>query len=521
MSTKKYLILLLLVSIYGRAQFNIPPDVKVARLWGTGFSIAQPELFEVRSAKEFYFLLKGSNTDNIFKAQSHSYALRYAAAYKDDQFLVPLIKGRAPARDYPYLAISQKPQLFAGNTFVEGVSVSGGFYLHFFNFDQNTSSTFPPNTSTFGGLVSLSYQIQAESDGNFFVLCAPVDGLSEDSLQRYNTNGIDNDSLYLLKTNYSKASFDTVAIYRHPSEIDAWFNNYFGAFRFNPDDSSMMFVRKDSLFIYNGKDLWPEKSVAVPTWIDIKDIDDLEKENYFVTEVMATSQFGIPQKAKIKHWTFKNNSFQQDSFLVDLPHQEFWPKGEGFYSQGINTYMNRLNADKMEFMLEFKRVIEIDLERSVLQSLICRIDTAGNLIWSRRMFGEHFPAVISSYEEFGDSIILGGSYYPTPNYYRSVYYTKPFFRILDGEGNLLNQKKNKLSGIYPNPFSVDFIIEANGVEEVSVIDLRGSVIYKKEVPAFLAQHQVYYPDLDEGIYIIRMRFEDGSFLQQRILKTVN
>jgi len=510
------LAIFVLLASCSKAQFQIPPDVKVARLWGTGFTTATPSLYEVRSSKEFYFVLDGSNTDIIFKSLPHTYDLSYAGAYLNNQFVSPLIQRRARGREYSDLAYSQKPQVFSGNTFAESVSVSGGFYIHFFNFDQNTSSRFPVNDYFHRGLVSLGYQMQRASEGDFYLLCAPVDGYSEDTSRYYNENGLDNDSLFLLKTNYGRGTFDTVAIYRHPANVDEWFNSYFGAFRFNPDDSSLIFVRSDSLFIYDGQNAWPSKIIPKPDWIRIEDINDLDKENYFVTEVISASEFQPPLKVRIKHWSFNGSAFEEDSFLLDLPHEDFWPEGEGFYSGSSNYSMNRLNTDKMEFTLEFRGYNS----QSLYQSLLCRFDTAGNLLWSRRMFGEHFPAIITTYHDLGDSILLGGSFCPSPNNYNRVYFTKPFFRVLDTEGNLINKAGDQVL-VYPNPFRLDVSVEAKNVEEISLFDLSGREVYSREVALYLDSHRIYYPDLKEGVYFMRIRFSNGQIAQQRILKIAN
>lgn len=512
-------LLLMLSSIALTGQAPIPSDVLIPRLWGTGFTFARPVLYGVHSAENFHFLLSGSNSD-YYKALPHTHPLAATGRYFVDSFSFPLIQRQAPPRDYPYIRISQNPQVFQGSSWISLVTHTFGSRLHIFNFYQNSSSFFP-EPYAYNHLPALSQNLNIDQAGGVSFLATSVDGLSTDTNRTYNENGMDNDSLFLLAPNYAKRDFDTLRIIRQPVEVDAPFTNYLGPFDYNPDTEQLRYFRRNALLIYERNSIWPDTIIACPSLIKLSDLKQMERDNYQFIRFLQDSA-GAPAAIRLLHWRFRNKAFEVDSFEIALPTAEFWPEEEDPdypWQLHWNPYIDSVDQDMI--IMAYRLVMYDTIGLSTSYHMI-KLNRVGELIWTQRFSGAEFPASIETMEEVNDTLIFGGSYFPHYPFNTRVSHRWPYFRRLDPQGRILEKNTQVLSQdhleIYPNPFRVDFHLEALGLQEIELLDQSGRLIRRQSISESEAFQHIYWPDLETGTYYLRLHYLDGRQICRRLMK---
>lgn len=513
------LVLFLFLSSVIAGQDFVPADALVPKLWGTSFTIAQPSFFEVKAANNFCFSLAGSNSDN-YKTQPHTAPVAALGRYYKGTFNMPLIFRLPPPRDYPYVRISHQPQRLTGSSWVELVTESYSSRLHFFNFYQNTGSFFPElgeNTQ----MPALSTNLQIEHGGDLYFLATSIDGLSADTSRYYNENGIDNDTIFILKPNYTRRDFDTVRIIRHPVKVDADFRTYLGPFDFNPSTGQIRYFRNDTLLVYDATSIDPRLVIPCPSIVSITNLEQLNKINYQAIRLVMDTLKGMATAARLLRWEFKDDAFAVDSFEVLINAEEFWPQLDSAYYPPYASLVYLDTADR-DMILRITHYVPVDSMIWVPDNYLIKLNKSGDLIWKQYFSGRDFPATVGPFAEVKDTLIFGGSYYPDPNWERRLSFRIPYFRRIAPDGRLLSKtgaviKEGDLE-VYPSPFQVDLNIEALGLSRLQVLDQYGRVIKDLETDPSVANWTFYWPELRSGIYHLQLIYSNGTIRTKSIVK---
>lgn len=511
-------LILLLFSFELGAQRVVPADALVPKLWGTDFTFARPSIFHISTASNFRFTLAGSNSDN-YKALPHTNPVAALGRYYEGSFNLPLLFRLPPPRDYPYVRISHQPQRLTGSSWVELISETFSSRLHFFSFHQNSGSFFP-ELGEYTHMPALSTNLQIEEEGDIYFLATSIDGLSADTSRYYNENGIDNDTIFILKPNYTRRDFDTVRVIRHPVKVDADFRTYLGPFDFNPSTRQIRYFRNDTLLIYDATSIDPLHIIPCPSIVKLTSLKQLNKVNYQAIRLVMDTVKGMATAARLLRWEFKNGVFAMDSFDISINAAEFWPKED---TVNNNLYANiYLDTADQDLTLQLQRYVLVDSLRWVVDNYLVKLTKEGKLVWKHYFAGEEFPATISTFAEIKDTLLIGGAYFPDTSWVRRVTYRYPYFRRFDPQGNLLSKSGQVINQahleIYPSPFKVDLTIEALGLQRFQLLDQFGRVIKDVETNATDSYHTYYWPDLLTGLYHLRLIYIDGTMRSRSIVK---
>lgn len=80
----------------------------------------------------------------------------------------------------------------------------------------------------------------------------------------------------------------------------------------------------------------------------------------------------------------------------------------------------------------------------------------------------------------------------------------------------VNDINNQNVSLYPNPTSDIVTIESNkGIDEVEVFNIAGQ---KMKLPYNSKENKLSFGNLNSGIYILKVKFDDGSVIQEKIVK---
>jgi len=160
----------------------------------------------------------------------------------------------------------------------------------------------------------------------------------------------------------------------------------------------------------------------------------------------------------------------------------------------------------------------------VAHSLLLKIDREGRYLWHREMFGPKFPALIETFSEIRDTLVIGGQFCGfliNPEIGQYPRYYSPFFRRIDPKGNILAKNNQVIPDnqvqIFPNPFRVD--IQIRGISSrVEILDGQGKMIHSFLPDPHDIGNQIFLPDLESGIYFLRYRNAQGEIKVERLMK---
>ncbi len=86
--------------------------------------------------------------------------------------------------------------------------------------------------------------------------------------------------------------------------------------------------------------------------------------------------------------------------------------------------------------------------------------------------------------------------------------------------NILSSEQSELNvSIYPNPFTGNYLtIEANrNFQSIEILDIVGKVIYFEEFESLITKASVNLNNIDRGMYIVRLKFDDKTFYTEKII----
>ncbi|WP_421754076.1 T9SS type A sorting domain-containing protein [Croceimicrobium sp.] len=487
-----------------------PEDIIVVPHWDIGMTHSYFQNFIFRTANDFVFEVYGSNGD-VYKTQPHVYPIEGSGHVRGGKLQGELVlKHTDSYRGYPSIRLSSNYVKYAPNLLIEQITGSGFLGIVFFNPETGLQNEFPQDLYA-KSLVALS-QTPYVVDQKIYVLAGDCDVYSPSGNYR-DYNILDRDSLYLMRFDFGKADFVKEHSFNLKGLTGKEFQRCMGEFDFDPQLGKLRFQQADTLFLFEVGRPNPTQ-VYKPPFYRNRHLKNLADTNYFVGRSLFSADHNTSYGEYLMRTSFDSNYQESRDSLA------YYYPSPNLRSDSLQYKYDVIGITEERVYLSRQKAFYDEVGTFYDNTLICT-NWQGEKLWSRDMLSRDYRGHLEEVFELNDTLfVLGRIKFPSP--YKPEYFIGPsisFIRRLTKDGKLIDwQQVDPDIQVYPNPFQVDFFIELDGLRSIQLFNQTGLLIHEEKVLPGDYKYQCFWPDLDIGLYVLRLEDKDGNHFQRKLLK---
>lgn len=509
MKTSNFTLLLLICASYSFGQRLDLPDMLKIPFSNTHMTNCRVYSIQGENTASLLLAVGGSDGDN-YKTQPHTSSYYYACFLKDFKMMQPLRRLNSGSyRGYPYIEIASPIVRVNNQLVVQQIASSGNLRFYLKNL-QTSTDQYLPSSRPISGWTSISDKPIYE-DGEIYSVIVPCDGIAPDG--SYDYNGVDNDTIYLARLDWTTNDVEIIHKYFCPGIKNQPFQYLSGDFEYDSQTELLEIVVGSNYYEYIGDEVFARKEVALTNIYSKLKVAALKDTNYYNLDHIYNSADSTYYGWKVFKWYLHGNQFVADT--IDFLWQE-----EPMNRSNIDGLSYRFYMMDQDFIYYGKeKAPEFDPSKESRVELV-KARHNGNVVWRRTFFNAELPGSIEGVQEINDTLICTGLVYHYP--WRSGMEERkkyPFMRMMTKNGEFIHQPKPEADPIYPNPFQVDFYLNLPDLRKLYLYDFNGKLIAEKAFQSEHYQNRIEWPELEAGLYLLKAIDAHGCDFEYRIMKS--
>lgn len=512
MNTNLFTLLIFTLSLTIHAQTrDLVNFIEIIPEEHTQIATGSPAQVLINNSQDYVLDLAGATGLQKNNSLPHISSASALIHIKNGQVQSPQINVYVPPRDYSICgSIVYRVENFKEQSFVQVRSACNEVFIDRFILKHATSSRSPSPQQKIhlSGTNILHPKVLKYGDEAYALLVRTPEVKASGEVNR---GGLGNDTLILAHLDFENETYDTVAFFRLPAQPYQNFKTFFGEAKINEAFSKIYLNTSDTLFTFSINTVLPEvKALATDQYFSLDD------RRFFIVNERSEDLAYYKNILRLDY-RFNEGNLSFDTTILDLPTHQF--------STANNLSIFGLNSTNI--LISETRYLEnreLHLGTSLLDSL-------GNFLWHKQFVPDYSGLIIQHAYNVNDTLILSGFYKPgrfvintqtlVKGYYPFGYRRTVSFRLLADGTNLDAEKLSAKEGleVFPNPFSVDFKIAEEGATKYQLINTNGLLVKEEQLNPDIGIYRVYLPQLDFGMYILRLYKDDGEILEKKIFKT--
>tara|TARA_R110002050_G_scaffold94194_1_gene196190 strand:+ start:580 stop:2163 length:1584 start_codon:yes stop_codon:yes gene_type:complete len=466
------------------------------------------------NAQEYVVFLSGATGYWKNNSEPHISSANALVHIKNGEVQSPQIKVFNPPRDfYTCLDLVFNPESYKERSFIQIRSACNEvkFDRFFLKHASNAFQASPQQSIHLAGKNVLHSSILKHGDEAYVLL---VETPEIKPTGEVNRGGLGSDTLSLVRLDFARQTFDTISTFLLPARPFQDHKDFFGQVKINNDFTKVYLKPNiyDSLFTFSMGNISPEIKPFSYTYFAT-----LDDYNFFSSPTYSQDST-FYESYDLISYQFRDGLVLKDSTVLKLPNRRI----PAWHYTSINLLGK--NQDTVLYSKTGLRDGEYTHEGMILA------DLEGNIIWEKQLTPYYIGLNINSAQYINDTILISGHYRPgrfvkdretgdlryiTYGSRRSV-----CLRILADGTNLDAEALSKSEEVvvYPNPFYVDFKIAEEGVNKYQILDFNGNLVAEEILNPTTGIYRVYLPELDFGMYFLRLYKDDGDILEKKIFK---
>lgn len=337
------------------------------------------------------------------------------------------------------------------------------------------------------------------------------DGFGPDGYFDY--NGIDDDTLFLARTNWSRDDVDIVDKFIVPGLKDLHFNYNMGEFEFRTNDKQLRVILGQRFMVLEAQNPQPLRDVQLPEEYTYYELEQMTDTNYYLWSDIYDDRDSSYPGWIIYRWFINGDSVVGNKFNI-LRQEEIMNRRN---LPGLTYRLYKVNEDFIYYGKE--KAPNFDPSRESTVELV-KARHNGEVIWRRTFFDAELPGSIEGLLEINDTLICTGLVYHY--HYRSGMGERkkyPFLRMMTKDGEYIHQPKPEAEPIYPNPFEVDFYLNLPNLRKLYLYDFNGKLVGEKAFHSEFYLNRIEWPDLEGGLYLLVAEDKFGRRFEYKISKS--
>ncbi len=509
MKSSNFTLILIIWASYSFGQRLDLPDMLKIPFSNTQMTNCRVYSIQGENTTSLLIGVGGSDGHN-YKAQPHTASYNYAfflENFEMEQVLQKLESGSF--RGYPSIEIASTPLRVNNQLVIQQLAASGSLRFYLKNLYTGTDQ-YLPASRTISGWTSISDK-PIYSKGEVYSVIVRCDGIAPDG--SYDYNGIDNDTIYLARLDWTSNDVEIIHKYFCPGIKNQPFQYLSGDFEYDSQTKLLEIVVGSNYYEYIGDEVFARKEVALTKLYSKLKVAALKDTNYYYLDHIYNSEDSTYYGWKVFKWYLQDNQFVADT--IDFLWQEEPMTRSNI--DGLSFRFYKMDEDFIYYGKEKAPEFDPSMESRVE---LVKARHSGEVIWRRTFFDAELPGSIESLQEINDTLICTGLVYHYPlrsgMEERKMY---PFIRMMNKNGEFIHQPQPEADPIYPNPFQVDFYLNLPDLRILHLYDFNGKLIAEKAFQSEHYQNRIEWPELEAGLYLLKAIDAHGRHFEYRIMKS--